>query len=417
MATIDEASILVINPAPVRGIGNASGFRMMLQDRNGRGLDTLAVTAADMVAAANQTAGLAQVFTLFETSTPQLYLDVDRSRRATRCRWKTPSRRSKSILPRPSSTISTFSAAPSRSRHRPMRNFVAPHRPAEPSHPQSLGRGRAAGRGCQRGLPHRTYRVERHNLLPGHFPSSAARPAVRVPGRRWRRWRRWPPSGFPGRASGDRPRLFSKKPPAMSAWRCLRSRYCSYSWCSPLSTKLDAAAGHRAHRSHVHPVGDVRVWVTGWDNNVLQVGLIVLVGLAAKNAILIVEFARQDEAASSSRFQAAVNAARLRLRPIVMTSLAFILGVVPLVFAIGPGAENAPCLGVAVFSGCCGLTIFDCCLPWCFMLCRGLALRWSGNTSGGARAETGARSPAGNNKHQFCAIARQETPGRRRWHR
>jgi multidrug efflux pump subunit AcrB len=114
------------------------------------------------------------------------------------------------------------------------------------------------------------------------------------------------------------------------------------------------------------------IWITGWDNNVLvQVGLIVLVGLAAKNAILIVEFARQEEAAGRSRFDAASNAARLRLRPILMTSLAFILGVVPLVFAVGPGAEMRQALGITVFSGMIGVTAFGLLFtPVFYVICR-----------------------------------------------
>ncbi len=121
------------------------------------------------------------------------------------------------------------------------------------------------------------------------------------------------------------------------------------------------------------------VWIAGLDNNVLvQVGLIVLVGLAAKNAILIVEFARQEESTGQSRFDAAVKAARLRLRPILMTSLAFILGVVPLVIAIGPGAEMRQSLGVTVFSGMLGVTAFGLLFtPVFYVLCRGLARRWS----------------------------------------
>jgi multidrug efflux pump subunit AcrB len=116
------------------------------------------------------------------------------------------------------------------------------------------------------------------------------------------------------------------------------------------------------------------VWVTGGDNNILvQVGLLVLVGLAAKNAILIVEFARQSEDADHDRFAAAVKAAKLRLRPILMTSLAFILGVIPLVFASGPGAEMRSALGIAVFSGMLGVTAFGLLFtPVFYVLCRKL---------------------------------------------
>jgi multidrug efflux pump subunit AcrB len=101
------------------------------------------------------------------------------------------------------------------------------------------------------------------------------------------------------------------------------------------------------------------VWLMHQDNNIFtQIGLIVLVGLASKNAILIVEFARQLEDAGRSIMEAAVEAARLRLRPILMTSLAFILGVVPLVRATGAGAEMRQALGTAVFFGMLGVTFF-----------------------------------------------------------
>src|SRR6185503_5274446 len=89
-----------------------------------------------------------------------------------------------------------------------------------------------------------------------------------------------------------------------------------------------------------------------------QVGFIVLIGLAAKNAILIVEFATQLEEQGRDRFAAAIEAARLRLRPILMTSLAFIFGVLPMVWAVGAGAELRQTLGTAVFAGMIGVTVF-----------------------------------------------------------
>jgi multidrug efflux pump len=101
------------------------------------------------------------------------------------------------------------------------------------------------------------------------------------------------------------------------------------------------------------------VWLVGLDNNIFtQIGLVVLIGLAAKNAILIVEFAKQRQDEGLSRIDATVEACRLRLRPILMTSFAFILGVVPLVLAKGAGAEMRTALGIAVFSGMLGVTIF-----------------------------------------------------------
>ncbi len=119
------------------------------------------------------------------------------------------------------------------------------------------------------------------------------------------------------------------------------------------------------------------VELTHGDSNIFtQIGLIVLVGLASKNAILIVEFARDQELEGVPPLQAALNAARLRLRPILMTSLAFIMGVVPLVVSTGAGAEMRHAMGIAVFSGMLGVTFFGLMLtPLFYVLVRKLSAR------------------------------------------
>jgi multidrug efflux pump len=119
------------------------------------------------------------------------------------------------------------------------------------------------------------------------------------------------------------------------------------------------------------------VWITRGDNNVFtQIGLLVLVGLACKNAILIVEFARDLERQGRDRLSAALEAARIRLRPILMTSFAFIAGVVPLVIANGAGAEMRRVMGIAVFSGMLGVTFFGLLFtPVFYVLIRGLVSR------------------------------------------
>ncbi|HEV8548826.1 MAG TPA: efflux RND transporter permease subunit, partial [Polyangiaceae bacterium] len=101
------------------------------------------------------------------------------------------------------------------------------------------------------------------------------------------------------------------------------------------------------------------VWLVGGDNNIFtQIGLFVLVGLACKNAILIVEFARDQQASGASPVAAVLEACRLRLRPILMTSIAFIMGVWPLANSHGAGAEMRRAMGIAVFSGMLGVTFF-----------------------------------------------------------
>jgi multidrug efflux pump len=119
------------------------------------------------------------------------------------------------------------------------------------------------------------------------------------------------------------------------------------------------------------------VWLTRGDNNVFtQIGLLVLVGLACKNAILIVEFARDLERQGRSLVNAALEAARIRLRPILMTSFAFIMGVLPLVFASGAGAEMRHVMGIAVFSGMFGVTFLGLAFtPLFYILIRGIAAR------------------------------------------
>jgi multidrug efflux pump len=117
------------------------------------------------------------------------------------------------------------------------------------------------------------------------------------------------------------------------------------------------------------------VWLTGGDNNIFtQIGLMVLVGLSAKNAILIVEFARELEFKGHSIIPAAIQASRLRLRPILMTSLAFIMGVLPLVLSSGAGSEMRNAIGIAVFFGMLGVTAFGLVLtPVFYVLLRKLA--------------------------------------------
>ena len=125
------------------------------------------------------------------------------------------------------------------------------------------------------------------------------------------------------------------------------------------------------------PFALLGIWLRGMDNNLItQIGFVVLIGLAAKNAVLIVEFAKQQEEKGLDRFAAAVESCRLRLRPILMTSFAFILGVLPLARAKGAGAEMRQVLGTTVFSGMLGVTLLGLFLtPVFYVVLRGLVTR------------------------------------------
>ncbi len=384
MATIDEASIRVINPPPVRGLGYAGGFRMMLQDQNGRGLDTLAAAGEELAATANQTPGLSRVFMLFDTRTPQLYLDVDRVRaeqlgvpvenvfEALEVYFGSAFINDFNFLGR---TFQVTAQADSEFRRSP-RDLLSLRTRNRAGEPVPLGSVAVAE---YRTAP---YRVERYNLYPAVSIFGSAAPgtgsgealavmealaAEQLPDGLGFEWTdlayQQKTAGNVGMAVFALAVLF--------VFLVLAAQY--ESWMLPLSIVL------------IVPMCILSamfgVWLTGGDNNVLvQVGLIVLVGLAAKNAILIVEFARQEEAAGRSRFEAASNAARLRLRPILMTSLAFILGVVPLVIAVGPGAEMRQALGITVFSGMLGVTTFGLFFtPVFYVLCRQVEQRVSGN--------------------------------------
>ncbi|MGH7893519.1 MAG: efflux RND transporter permease subunit, partial [Candidatus Binatia bacterium] len=166
------------------------------------------------------------------------------------------------------------------------------------------------------------------------------------------------------------------------------------SWSLPLAIILIAPV--------CLPFALLGVWLRGMDNNlVTQVGFVVLIGLAAKNAVLIVEFAKQQEEEGRNRFDAAIEACQLRLRPILMTSFAFILGVLPLARATGPGAEMRQALGTGVFAGMLGVTIMGLFLtPTFYVVLRGLtawrrvgAATGTSSALGSVSGAEGSRTP------------------------
>ncbi len=379
-AETPEAFVLVIEPPPVRGIGNAGGFRMMIQDREGRGLELLESSTRDIVDAASESEGLTGVFTLFNTATPQLFLDIDRER-ARRLNVPVSGVFDAVEIYFGSAFVNDFNFLG--------RTFRVTAQADEPYRqtPEDLlalrtrnAFGEAVPLGSVARTEYRTvpYRVSRYNLYPAAsvygntLPGTSTGDAIdqleqlaseRLPdGLSFE----WTELALQQKLAGDSG-VFVFALAALFVFLLLAAQYESFRL--PLAVVL------------IVPMGllfaMLGIWLTGWDNNILvQVGLIVLVGLAAKNAILIVEFAKQREDEGASPEQAAIEAARLRLRPILMTALSFILGVVPLVIATGPGAEMRRALGITVFSGMLGVTILGLLFtPVFYVLCQRLGRR------------------------------------------
>jgi hydrophobe/amphiphile efflux-1 (HAE1) family protein len=362
LSTIQDGAIFVVAPPPVSGIGNAGGFRMMIEDRAGLGSQALQGAVYAMMGAAAKTPGVVRVFSLFETKTPQIYLDIDRTK-AQLLGIRIPDVFAALQIYLGSAYVNDFNLlgrtyrviAQSASDYRKETRDILNIRVRNTS-------GGTVPLGAFTTVQNISgpYRVPRYNLYPAAELDGAA---------------------APGYSQGEAIKIMEKL-----AQQVLPEGF-SYEWTTLAFQQI--RAGNTAIFAFVLAVvfvflvlaaqfesltlplavimivpmcviaSIVGVVLRGMDNNLLtQVGFIVLIGLAAKNAILIVEFAKQLEDRGNDRFAAAVEAAHLRLRPILMTSFAFIFGVTPLVWAVGAGAELRQTLGTAVFSGMIGVTTF-----------------------------------------------------------
>jgi len=380
LQAIQEGLVFVAAPPPVSGIGNAGGFRMMVEDRAGRGYQALQNVAYAMMGRAAQTPGLVQVFSLFENGTPQLYLDIDRTK-AQLLGINIPDVFAALQIYLGSSYVNDFNlfgrtyrvVAQARSGDRLDTKDVLKIRVRN-----STGESVPLGAFTTVRTVTGPYRVPRYNLYPAAELDGAA---------------------APGYSQGQAIEIMQKL-----AAETLPEGF-SYEWTTLAFQQI--RAGNTAIFAFVLAVvfvflvlaaqfesltlplavilivpmcliaSIVGVVLRGQDNNILtQVGFIVLIGLAAKNAILIVEFAKQLEEQGRNRFDAATEAAHLRLRPILMTSMAFILGVTPLVWSVGAGAEMRQALGTTVFSGMIGVTLFGLIFtPVFYVVTRWIALR------------------------------------------
>ena len=361
-AAIQEALILVVQPPPVSGIGNAGGFRMMVEDRGGRGPEALQAATVAMMVRANQDPGLRQVFTLFETSTPQLYLDIDRAKAellginvadvftALQVYIGSAYVNDFNLFGR-TFRVTAQADSPFREDARDVLNLRVRNNAGDTVPLGSFTTVHSISG---------PYRVPRYNLYraaeldgiaaPGYSQGQAIETMQKLAAESLPEGfdYEWTTLAFQQIKAGSTS-SFAFALAVVFVFLVLAAQYESLTL--PLAVILIVPMCLVASITGVI--------LRGMDNNILtQVGFIVLIGLAAKNAILIVEFAKQLEERGLDRYAAAVEAARLRLRPILMTSFAFIFGVVPLVWAVGAGSELRQALGTAVFSGMIGVTAF-----------------------------------------------------------
>jgi multidrug efflux pump len=363
-SAIQDAVIFAVPPPPVQGLGTTGGFKLYLQDRGSHGYDELARVTAEVLNKARQQHELNPyaTYTTFQNSVPQLFADVDRVK----------AKRQGVPLSSVFDTLQTYLGSVYINDFNRFGRTYRVYAQAEPqfrNQPEDIANlkmrnlsgdmvpmGAVADVRFESGPD----RVSHYNVYlasdingqgsPGTSSGQATAAMERV-------LHETLPNGF-GYEWTDL--TFQQKSAANTAllvfpicvmlvFLILSAQY--ENWGLPLAVIL------------IVPMcllsAMVGVWLKGSDNNVLtQIGFIVLVGLACKNAILIVEFARERVDHGIAPIEAAIEACRLRLRPILMTSFAFIMGVIPLVTASGAGSEMRQAIGIAVFSGMLGVTFF-----------------------------------------------------------
>ncbi len=361
-AAIQDAFILTVPPPPVQGLGTIGGFKLFVEDRADLGYDTLYQNVQDVVGKSYQTPGLDGVFSTFTVTVPQLDADIDRVK-------------------------AKQAGVPLQNLFDTMQIYLGS------LYVNDFNRfGRTYQVIAQADAPYRDRiesitRLKTHNdkgqmvplgtlvkVVETHGPDRAMRyngyPAAEING--------GPAAGYSsGQAEALITKLLNDRLPrgASFEWtdltyqRILAGNSAIYVY--PLCVLLVFLVLAALYESFRLPLAIILivpmcllfaiggVWLMGGDNNIFtQIGLIVLVGLACKNAILIVEFAKEKQEEGMTPVDAAIEATRLRLRPILMTSIAFIAGVFPLVVAHGAGAEMRQAMGIAVFCGMIGVTLF-----------------------------------------------------------
>jgi multidrug efflux pump len=377
---LSDAYIAIFPPPPVQGLGTIGGFKLQVEDRADQGYDALDTAIKDVQAEAAKAPELAGVFSGFKISTPQLSADLNRTRAAQLGvdvqevfdtmqiylgslyindfnmfgrTYQVIAQADKQFRSKPSDIIK-LQTRNSEGRMVQLGSIV---RVSETTGPDNVMRYNAFRSADLNGAP-----------SPGYSMGQAQSAITRILGATLPKGMsfEWTELAYQQILSGNTALLVFPLC-VLLVFLVLSAQY--ESLFLPMAIILivpmcvfSAITG---------------VWLTQGDNDLFtQIGLFVLVGLACKNAILIVEYARELEIQGQTTNGAALEAARLRLRPILMTSFAFIMGVVPLVFSSGAGAEMRHAMGIAVFSGMLGVTFFGLLLtPVFYVLMRTLEKR------------------------------------------
>jgi multidrug efflux pump len=362
LSSIKEAFVLAVPPPAVMGLGTIGGFKLYLEDRADLGYDALYQNLQGIVGKSYQTPGLGGVFSMFTVNVPQLDADIDRVKAKTQ---GVPLQNLFETLQiyLGSLYVNDF--------NRFGRTF------------EVVAQADAPYRATAEDITRLKTRNDKGQMVPlgsivrvteTHGPDRVMRyngyPAAEINGGA-------APGYSSGQAEAAMTKLLSDGLPRGMAYEWTELTYQrilagnTAVYVGPLCLLLVFLVLAALYESFRLPLAIILivpmcllfaiagVWIKGSDNNIFtQIGLIVLVGLACKNAILIVEFAKRKQDEGLAPFEAAIEACRLRLRPILMTSIAFIAGVFPLVVAHGAGAEMRQAMGIAVFSGMIGVTLF-----------------------------------------------------------
>jgi len=361
-AGIQEAFIVMFPPPPVAGLGTTGGFKLQLEDRASVGYEQMDAAVKAFMAKASQAPELTGLFTSWQVNVPQLYADIDR----TKARqlgvpvtdiFDTMQIYLGSLYANDFNKFGrTYSVrvqadAPYRARAEDVGLLKVRSTSGEMVPLAALMKVNSSF-GPERAMRYNGYLAADINggPAPGYSSGQAQDAIERIAAETLPKGvsYEWTELTYQEILAGNSALLVFPLA-ILLVFLVLAAQYESLTL--PLAIILIVPMGILAAMTGV--------WLSHGDSNVFtQIGLIVLVGLSAKNAILIVEFARELEFAGRTPVQAAIEASRLRLRPILMTSLAFVMGVLPLVLATGAGAEMRSAMGVAVFAGMIGVTAF-----------------------------------------------------------